>query len=167
VADGTIAVVGSDHNSRRRERKEGSIWKASAGFPGVSTLLPIMLGEGHHRRGLALERIVEVLCSNPARVFGLYPRKGTIAVGSDADLTLVDLDREGVVDSSAYESHADYSTYDGWTLRGWPVATVVRGEVVMREGEILADAGHGVYLPRVAESRAGAGRVVAGSVAHG
>lgn len=166
VADGTIAVVGSDHNSRRRERKEGSIWTASAGFPGVSTLLPIMLEEGLHRRHLPLERIVELLCSNPARIFGLHPRKGTIAVGADADLALVDLDREQVVDSSRFESHADYSTYDGWKLRGWPVATIVRGRVVMREGEIDAAAvGHGRFLQRPA-SRTLAGRAEGGEPAH-
>ena len=135
VKDGRISVVGSDHISRKREKKEGSIWTASAGFPGVTTLLPLMLSEGHHRRGLSLERIAAVLSTNPARIFGLYPTKGTISVGSDADLTLVDLNREQVVDSSTFGSHADYSVYDGWNLRGWPVTTVIRGEIVMKDGQ--------------------------------
>ncbi len=163
VSGGTIAVVGSDHNSRKRERKEGSIWTASAGFPGVSTLLPLLLDEGVHKRGLPLERVVEVLCSNPARVFGLHPRKGVIAVGADADLVLVDLEDERVVDSSRFDSHADFSPYDGRKLRGWPAITIVRGRVVMREGQITdGSEGHGRYLFRPASGPA-ASRIAAGS----
>jgi dihydropyrimidinase len=143
VADGRVSVLGSDHNSRKRERKEGSIWKASAGFPGVTTLLPVLLEEGYHRRGIPLSRLMATVTTNPARVFGLYPAKGTIAVGTDADLALVDMDRAATVDSSTFGSHADYSIYDGATLRGWPVATLVRGETVMRDGEILTASGSG------------------------
>jgi dihydropyrimidinase len=148
VADGRISVVGSDHNSRKREKKVGSIWTASAGFPGVTTLLPVLLSEGYHRRGLPLERIAQVLSTNPARIFGLAPAKGAIGVGADADLTLVDLDRDVVVDSSTFGSHADYSIYDGWKLRGWPVATYVRGAPVMQDGEIVVPAGYGRAVAR-------------------
>src|SRR5581483_33210 len=104
--------------------------------------------EGHHRRGLPLERIADVLSRNAARIFGLYPRKGAIRVGADADLTLVDLDRVETIDSAATGSHAGYSIYDGMTVRGWPVATIVRGAVVMREGEICAPAGAGRPIER-------------------
>jgi dihydropyrimidinase len=148
VRDGRISVVGSDHISRKREKKEGSIWTASAGFPGVTTLLPLMLSEGHHRRALSIERISAVLSTNPARIFGLYPTKGTIAIGSDADLTIVDLNREQVVDSSTFGSHADYSIYDGWNLRGWPVATLIRGETVMADGDVIALPGSGREISR-------------------
>lgn len=148
IADGTIGVVGSDHNSRQRARKEGSIWSASAGFPGVSSLLPVMLSEGHHKRGLSLGRIAEVLSVNPARIFGMYPRKGRIAVGSDADLTLVDLDHHRVFDSTKVESRADYSIYDGWDLRGWPIMTIVRGRTVMEDYKITAEPGWGAFVER-------------------
>lgn len=151
IADGTVAVVGSDHNSRPRARKEGSIWSASAGFPGVTTLLPVLLSEGHHKRGLPLERIAQLVSSNPARIFGMYPKKGAIAVGSDADLTLVDLTRHQVVDSSGFGSHADYSIYDGWRMQGWPVATMVRGHTVMRENQIVAPGGYGRFIRRPVE----------------
>jgi len=148
IGDGRVVVVGSDHNSRRRERKQGSIWSASAGFPGVTTLLPVLLSEGHHKRGIPLERLIAAVTSTPARIFGLHPKKGTLAVGADADFALVDLDREETVDGSAYDSHADYSIYDGQTLKGWPVATVVRGETVMKDGEVVAAAGHGRRIDR-------------------
>jgi dihydropyrimidinase len=148
VGDGTVSVVGSDHNSRRAERKQGSIWTASAGFPGVAALVPVMLSEGHHRRGVPVARIAELLSTLPARIFGLAPRKGAIAVGADADLTIVDLRREQVFDAAALASHGDYSIYDGWPLRGWPVMTIVRGRVVAREGELLEGGGHGRFLRR-------------------
>jgi dihydropyrimidinase len=151
ISSGDINVVGSDHNSRRRERKEGSIWTASAGFPGVTTLLPVLLHEGHHRRGIPVERLVEVVTARPAQIFGLYPKKGVIAAGSDADLTVVDLQREVELDSSSFGSHADYSIYDGWRIRGWPVMTVVRGRVVMSDDEILAEPGYGEFIHRPVE----------------
>jgi dihydropyrimidinase len=150
LADGTIQTVGSDHNSRPRAKKEGSIWTASAGFPSVTTLLPVMLSEGHHRRGIPLERIVELTSTNPARTFGLYPRKGTIAVGSDADLTIVDLDGLATVDAAKCDSRSDFSIWDGWKLRGRPVRTIVRGTTVMVDGVVTAAAGHGEWVARTA-----------------
>jgi dihydropyrimidinase len=148
IVDGTVATVGSDHNSRRRERKQGSIWKASAGFPGVALLLPLMLSEGFHKRGVSLSRIVDVISTNPARIFGLQASKGSIRVGLDADFTLVDLERRVVVDSKLSGSHSDYSIHDGWELRGWPVTTIVRGRVTMQDGDIVADGGHGRRVHR-------------------
>lgn len=142
IRDGTISVIGSDHLPRARAAKEGTIWTASAGFPGVTTLLPLMLSEGHHKRGIPLERLAALLSGNASRTFGLRT-KGRIAVGADADITLVDLQREVVVDSSTFGSNADYSIWDGWSVRGWPVRTILRGETVMLEGEILAPAGVG------------------------
>jgi dihydroorotase (multifunctional complex type) len=154
LADGTIDTVGSDHISRLEAVKEGSIWQAQPGFPGVSTLLPVLLHEGHHRRGLPLERIVELTATNPARIFRLAPTKGSIAPGADADLVLVDLDRRRTVAAAEIDSHADYSVYEGRELQGWPVATLVRGTPVMRDGEVVGEAGHGRHVPRRAAAPA-------------
>jgi dihydropyrimidinase len=148
LADGTIDVVASDHVPRKRATKEKGLWLASQGFPGTATILPVLLSEGYHKGRLSLPRIAQVLTAGPAGVFDLAPAKGRVAVGSDADLTLVDLDRERVVDSAELGSYSDYSLYDGWKLKGWPVRTIVRGVTVMDEGQIVGPAGHGRYLHR-------------------
>jgi dihydropyrimidinase len=148
LADGTIEVVGADHVARKRATKEKNIWQASQGFPGTATILPVLLHEGYHKGRLSLQRIAQLLCSNPARIFGLSRRKGDIFVGADADLTLVDLDCTREVRAAELESYSDYSLYEGWRLKGWPVMTIVRGTIVMREGKIVGPAGHGRFLKR-------------------
>lgn len=148
VLDGTIDTIGSDHVPRRREKKAGSIWKASAGFPGTATILPVLLSEGVHRRGLPLQRVAELTAANPARILGCYPRKGSLEVGADADITVVDLDLERLASPEVFKSYADYSLYDGWTLKGWPVMTIVRGRVVMASGALLGQPGWGAYVRR-------------------
>ena len=148
LADGTVDVVGSDHVPRRRATKEKNIWQAAQGFPGTATILPVLLSEGHHKRGLRLERIAELVSAAPARIFGLAARKGHVGVGADADLTVVDLDLEKTCRAEDLLSYADYSPYDGWTFKGWPVMTMVRGTVVMRDGELVGRPGHGDYLRR-------------------
>lgn len=150
IANGTIDTVQTDHNARRRDKKQGSIWKASAGFPGLATLLPVMLSEGFHKRKLSLTRIAEIICSNPARIFGLTPRKGAVQVGADADLVIVDLDLERNVQPAMLGSYSDYSLYEGQTLKGWPVLTMVRGEVVMKDGQVVGKHGYGRFHRRVA-----------------
>ncbi|HZP88720.1 MAG TPA: dihydroorotase family protein [Burkholderiales bacterium] len=150
LADGTIDVVASDHVPRKRATKEKSLWLASQGFPGTATILPVLLSEGYHKGRLSLPRIAELLTSRPAEIFNLAPAKGRIAVGADADLTLVDLDRERVVRAAELGSYSDYSLYDGWTLKGWPVRTMVRGTTVMESGSIVGAAGFGRYLRRPA-----------------
>jgi dihydropyrimidinase len=150
LADGSVDTVGSDHAARRKEKKTGTIWTSAAGFPGTGAILPVLLSEGFHRRGLPLARIVELTSYNPARIFGLYPKKGHLGVGADADLVVVDLDRERTCDGTTFQSHADYSLYDGWTLKGWPVLTMLRGQVIVEEGRVVGRPGAGRYLARTA-----------------
>jgi len=148
IADGSIDTVGSDHVPRRSEKKRGTVWQASAGFPGVETLLPVLLSEGVNKRGISLQRVAELTSYNPARIFHLYPRKGTLLPGSDADIILVDLETERQVTASELHGYSDYSIYEGWRLKGWPLLTMVRGKVVTGEGKILGSPGHGRYLER-------------------
>ena len=154
IADGTIDVVASDHCPRKRATKDKNLWLASQGFPGTATILPVLLDEGFHKGRLTLPQIARVLTSAPARIFDVAPAKGAIAVGCDADLTLVDLARERVVNSAELGSYSDYSLYDGWKLKGWPVRTIVRGVTVMDAGQIVGPPGHGRYLRRTIDRRA-------------
>ena len=147
LADGAVDTVGSDHVARKKGRKEGSIWTCSAGFPGSATILPTLLSEGYHRRGLPLERIAELTSANPARIFHRYPQKGTIAVGSDADFAIVDLGLEQEVTHDYLQSNADYSLLDGWRLTGWPVATILGGKRMVERGKLVGPRGAGAYVP--------------------
>ncbi|MFZ9505879.1 MAG: dihydroorotase [Burkholderiaceae bacterium] len=148
IADGTIDVVASDHVARKRATKDKSMWLASQGFPGSATILPVLLSEGWHKRRIPLRKLAATVTSGPARIFDLAPVKGSLARGADADFTLVDLERERTVRADELGSYSDYSLYDGWTFKGWPVRTIVRGVTVMDEGRITGAGGHGEYLWR-------------------
>jgi dihydropyrimidinase len=148
IADGSIQVVASDHSARRRATKEKPMWLAAQGFPGIAAIVPVLLHEGHHKRGLSLQRIAEVMTSGPARVFDLWPRKGQIEIGSDADFTVVDLHKERVFSPEELGSYSDYSLYENRTLKGWPVRTIVRGTTVMRDGKLTGQPGFGQFLRR-------------------
>ena len=146
--DGSIDVVASDHCPRKRATKDKSLWLASQGFPGTATILPVLLDQGYHRRGLPLRRIAQLVCSAPARIFGIDGRKGDIAPGMDADLTLVDLEHTRTVRHEELLSYSDYSIYDGWTFKGWAVETILRGKTIMRDGRLTGEPGDGQYLFR-------------------
>ena len=152
---GVIDVVGSDHVPRAKEAKGGDVWKASAGFPGLETLVPVLLSEGHVRRELPLERVVDLVTRNPARIFGMYPRKGVIAVGSDADFAIVDLDGRQTVRGDAQQSRAGYSIYDGWELRCRVVHTLVGGRFALRDG-VLTGESRGSFIGRPHSGQAAA-----------
>jgi dihydroorotase-like cyclic amidohydrolase len=148
VKDGSIDVVATDHVHRPVAAKAGGIWKASPGFPGMETLLPVMLSEGHHKRGIPLGRIAQVVSANPARAMGCRT-KGAIAIGRDADFAIVDLGRTWTASTGRMHSDAGFSIYDGWQFKGKVMHTMVRGRFVYRDEQLCADAvGHGRYLRR-------------------
>ncbi|MCW6004358.1 dihydroorotase family protein [Micromonospora sp. CPCC 205371] len=147
VFDGTIDLIASDHNSRKRANKSGDIWSSSAGFPGQGTMLPAILTEGVVRRGLALERAVELLCASPARIFGHYPRKGTLLPGSDADFVVVDLETWAAPDTESWGSFSDYSLHEREELAGWPVATYLRGRRIWSTDDGWTTDPAGEFLP--------------------
>jgi dihydropyrimidinase len=128
---------------------KGDIWSALSGFPGIATMLPVLLSKGVNEDRIGIDRVAEVTSYNTARIFGMYPKKGTIQPGSDADLTIVDLDLQKTVRPELLQSYSDYTIYDGWKLCGWPIVTIVRGNVVMEDGEVANEArGHGEFIPR-------------------
>jgi dihydropyrimidinase len=150
VRSGLITSYGSDHCSTRPASARGAqtIWDMDLGFGGVGLMFPLMLSEGYHRRGLALTQIASLTSAAPARAMGLYPRKGSLDVGSDADVTMVDLDLEQKVTLDLSNVSESYSVYEGMSLRGWPVMTIRRGERIAEHGRILRSTG-GTYLARV------------------
>lgn len=150
ILDGSIETVGSDHVPRKVATKAPDLWGASAGFPGLATLLPLMIEEGHYARGVPLTRIAAVTSLNVARLYNV-PSKGSIAVGKDADLVVVDPHETRKVDHAALASYSDYTPLQGRALRGWPVHTFARGRHVVDGGRLTetaltAPAGH--YLRR-------------------
>ena len=151
LRNGLVDTIGTDHVANRLEIKRGGgdVWSALAGFPGIATMLPVLLSHGVNEDRINIEKVAELTSYNTARIFGMYPKKGTIQPGSDADLTIVDLDLEQKVTPELLQSYADYTIYDGNRLKGWPVMTIVRGRIVMEGGQVDTEAlGHGEFVPR-------------------
>lgn len=147
IKTGIITTLGSDNCSLMRENKApDSINTVKPGFGGVGLNIPLMLTEGYHNRNIPLSTLVKVLSENPAKTFGLFPQKGVIGVGADADLVVVDLETEKTVSADALHSSSDFSIYQGRKLKGWPVMTLSRGELIMQDGKIVGSSGRGKYL---------------------
>jgi dihydropyrimidinase len=152
LADGTLQVVSTDHAPKHKD-VHGDFLKQPFGSPQIETLLPLVYDGGVNTGRISVVRLVQVLCENPARIFGLYPKKGTIAVGSDADLVVFDPDREFTIRAENQHSNARYTLYEGRTVLGWPEMSFQRGHHVLWQGEIAAETGQGQFLSTL-ESRA-------------
>jgi dihydropyrimidinase len=151
VAEGAIDVLATDHAPWTREQKLDPSLTIARLRPGVSdlqTILPMFFSEGVHRRKLPLARFVECSSTNAARIFGLYPKKGVIREGSDADITIWDPKLSAPVLAANDHSKSDYSVYEGWQVTGWPVTTIRRGEVVFDAGKVVGAAGSGQLVRR-------------------
>ena len=136
IGEGVVDVLGTDHAPHTREEKDKPYPASPSGMPGVQTLVPVMLT--HVADGkLTLERFVDLTAHGPQRVFGLAD-KGRLAVGYDADFTIVDLAARRTIRNEDMATRSGWTPFDGFEARGWPMATVVRGRVVMRDGEVLA-----------------------------
>ena len=138
IADGTVDVLGSDHAPHTREEKDHAYPASHSGMTGVQTLVPIMLDHVNAGR-LSLARFVDLTSAGPQRIFGLAT-KGRIAMGYDADLTIVDMGRTETIRNAQVASRCGWTPYDGVTVKGWPVATVVRGRTAMRDGQVIGPA---------------------------
>lgn len=144
VANGQIDCITSDHSpcpTDDKARGEDDIWEAWGGITGIQTLVAIMLTEGYHRRQLPLERCARLLATTPAKIAGLWPRKGGIHVGADADLLLVDMEREWTVERSWLRSRHPHSPFVGRRMKGWIARVLRRGSTIVQEGDIVSDGG--------------------------
>ncbi len=148
---GAIDTLATDHAPWKLAEKldpELDATNLRQGVADLETCLPMLYSAGVRSGRLSLEQFVAVTSTNPAKLFGLYPQKGTIDVGSDADLVVWDGERTRVIDGASMHSRSDFSPYDGWEVTGWPRWTISRGEIVAEEGEILAKAGRGRLVRR-------------------
>jgi dihydropyrimidinase len=153
---GVFDVYSSDHAPFCFGGAEGRFGHGDAapftrianGLPGIETRLPILFSEGVQKGRIDLPRFVALAATNAARLYGLYPRKGSLMVGADADLALWDPTRVVTIRKSMLHDRTDYTPYEGLDVRGWPVMTIARGEVVWDDGRVLGRPGRGRFLPR-------------------
>jgi dihydroorotase (multifunctional complex type) len=151
VNKGWIDTIATDHAPFTKEEKETGyedILDAPNGIPGLEPFLPLLLN-GVNEGWLTLERLVEVTAENPARIFGLYPKKGAIQIGSDADLVIVDLDKQKKIRNEDQITECGWTPYDSYVVKGVPEVSVLRGHVIMDNGRITGRRDYGEYIPRL------------------
>ncbi|MCW7551165.1 dihydropyrimidinase [Endozoicomonas gorgoniicola] len=151
LQDGTISTIATDHCAftmdQKRAGRDGFQYCPN-GMPGVENRIPLMFSEGVMKGRLSINHFVDLVSTRPAQLFGLYPRKGVIAEGSDADLVIIDPDCEVTLSQSRMHSRSDYCPYEGMILQGYPVMTLSRGKVIVRNGVFKGLAGDGEFIPR-------------------
>lgn len=149
IRNGSVKTMGTDNvpvDIAKKYERGNDVWGTYVGFGGPGMILPVLLSEGYHKRGISLSRLSQVNSINTARIFGLES-KGEIAVGKDADFAIVDLDCEKTIDKSLF-GYSDFSIYEGMTLRGWPKYTMSRGEIIQKDGVVTGEPGRGKYIRR-------------------
>ena len=160
INQGLLTSFGSDHIAYTlQEKNPGSIWTTRPAFGGTGLILPVFLSEGVNKGRMTIRQLAEIGSYNTARAFNLYPRKGTLLPGSDADFVIIDPDKDWTVHAKDLLSASDYSVYEGMKLKGAATLTAVRGKVIYKEGKMVAEPGHGRYYRRwpTIEARTDAG----------
>lgn len=149
VIDGRVNTIGSDHVPHTKKGKEGhckTFAEIPNGFPGCEVRVPLIYSEGVVKRGLSLQRFVEMVSTNAAKIFGIYPRKGAIAPGSDADIVIIDPNKKHSLNASDLHMGTDLSLYEGMEATGWPVMTILRGKVVVENDKFVGKLGQGQFI---------------------
>ncbi|MDY0395503.1 dihydroorotase family protein [Virgibacillus halophilus] len=136
ITDGTISIVCSDHAPHTEEEKSGDLWSIPAGMCGVETTVPLMLNAVNEGK-ITIQQLVSLLSTNPAKQFDIYPEKGSLQIGTDADLTIVDLNQPFEIKKENLHSKSKVTAFDGFRGKGKPVATIVHGKTIMHHGEIV------------------------------
>ena len=151
ILDGTLAVFSSDHSPFNYTEKisggpDTPFHKVPNGIPGIETRLPLLFSASRADGRLSLERFVEITTTTPAKLYGLYPRKGVIAVGSDADLAIWDAEKRVTIQNSMLHHAVDYTPYEGAEVNGWPTVTISRGQIGAEAIRVLSESGRGYFL---------------------
>ena len=161
LADGTIDVVATDHCSYSLARKQAlgneDAFKAPGGIPGVETRLPLLFSEGVMRKRIHLNRFVQLVSANPARIMGLAPQKGDITPGADADLLLIDPRKTCRLTVDTLHQRVDYTPFAGMEITGWPVQVMLRGKMIVEDDRLAASPGYGSFIRRTPEQLQGGG----------
>jgi allantoinase len=145
LLNGTVEAIATDHSPHTAEEKGRNIWDAIPGFCGVETNVPLMLTAINEGR-MTLNQYVKVASEGPAKIWNMYPQKGSLNIGSDADLTIVDMKKEGEIKAEKLHSKSKVTPFDGFKVKGMPVCTIVRGQFVMKDGEIVGKSGYGTIV---------------------
>jgi dihydropyrimidinase len=151
LEEGIIQVVSTDHCEFMAADKDAGasdFRKIPMGLPGVGTLLPLLWHFGVGEGRMTENELVDRLCTQPSEIFGLHPRKGTLAKGSDADLVIFDPVLDVTIAPAVLNGYSDYSPYQGWEVRGWPVSTMLRGRWVVKDRELSGEPEHGSFVER-------------------
>ena len=148
---GDVDIIATDTCTFTTEQKaawNGDFRKIPFGMPGVETMVPLMYTEAVGKRNFSINKFVALVSSNPAKLFGMYPQKGTIAIGSDADLVVFDPKKEVTIQSSKLQTNCDWNPFEGHKLVGYPTVTISRGQIVAEDGKFVGKVGHGKFLKR-------------------
>ncbi len=151
LLNGDVQVIATDtctFNTEQKAAWKGDFRKIPFGMPGVETMIPLMYTEGVGKRGLSVSQLVALTSTNPAKLFGMYPEKGSITVGSDADLVIFDQEKKVTLHAADLQTNCDWSPFEGWELVGYPAVTMSRGKVVARDGKFVGEVGYGKFLKR-------------------
>ena len=135
IKDGTINTIGTDHCSLGLDKKK-SVWYSPGGFPGIETIAPLIITEAR-KRGITLQRVSQILSYNAAKIFGMLPRKGTLRIGADADIAILDLNKEVTIKAENLHSSSTFTPYEGFKTKAYVEATFLRGDLIWRDGDLL------------------------------
>lgn len=148
LADGTMDTIGSDHCGsfeKREDKEKGGVWECVMGFPGTGAILPILM-EGVHKRKITLQRMAQVCCENTAKIYSMYPKKGALIPGADADILIIDPDKEWIMGVKTMKGHCDWSIWEGRKVKGKVIKTYVRGKLVQEDGKPVIKPPYGTYI---------------------
>ena len=150
IQDGVISLVCSDHAPHTAEQKDGKLWDIPSGMCGVESLAPLMI-DAVSKGKIDMHQLVSLLSENPSKLFGIYPGKGSLQVGTDADITIVDMNKKHTIKKEELHSVSKVTAFDGFEIQGMPVGTIVRGKTVMKDGKIVSEP-FGKFIPVVGKN---------------
>jgi dihydropyrimidinase len=151
INQGLVQVVATDHCPFKWEQKQMGIndfSKIPNGHPAIENRMELLYSEGVNKNKITLNKYVEIACTNPAKIFGMFPRKGTIAVGSDADIVIFDPNEKHTLSVKTHHMNVDYSGYEGWELTGKVKTVLLRGKVAIENNECKLEKGYGKFIRR-------------------